>query len=89
MEKWVNNPTGIPLAIREESNCTLNLSDMDVWAWVSLITPLNAGREFQRRLWNLFKVPGDWESLLGDCVPKRGYFTSIGNVLLPMLLVEE
>jgi hypothetical protein len=32
MEKWVNNPTGIPLAIREESDHTLNLSDMDVWA---------------------------------------------------------
>jgi hypothetical protein len=68
MEKWVNNPTGIPLAIREESDHTLNLSDMDVWAWVSLITLLRVGREFQRRLWNLFKVPGHWESLLGDCV---------------------
>jgi hypothetical protein len=68
MEKWVDNPTWIPLTIGEESDHTLNLSDMDVWAWVSVITPLKAGREFQRRLWNLFKVPGHWESLLGDCV---------------------
>jgi hypothetical protein len=68
MEKWVNNPTGIPLTIREESDHTLNLSDMNVWAWVSLTTPLKVGREFRRRLWNLFKVPGHWELLLGNCV---------------------
>jgi hypothetical protein len=78
MEKWLNNPTGIPLAIREEPDKTLNLSDMDVWAWVSLITLLKVGREFQRRLWNLFKVPGHWESLLGNCVqsvPSRSSVT--------------
>src|SRR6266481_5750671 len=37
--QWLNNPSGIPWAIREEEPGRLNLVDLDVWMWSKQIAP--------------------------------------------------
>ena len=36
---WQHNPEGVPTAIRQEDDGSLNLSNVDIWMWLKIITP--------------------------------------------------
>ena len=39
LHTWQRNPEGVPTAIQHEDNGSLNLSDVDIWMWLKIITP--------------------------------------------------
>ena len=36
---WQYNPEGVPPTIQQEDDGSLNLSDVDIWMWLKIITP--------------------------------------------------
>ena len=34
LHSWQHNPEGVPAAIRQEDDSSLNLSDVDIWMWL-------------------------------------------------------
>ena len=60
---WQRNPEGVPTAIRQEDDGSLNLSDVDIWMWLKLITP-SKGMMIRQRLMQLFGEAGQWASLV-------------------------
>ena len=57
------NPEGVPTAIRQEDDGSLNLSDVDIWMWLNIITP-SKGVMIRQRLMQLFGEAGQWASLV-------------------------
>ena len=37
---WQHNPEGVPTAIRQEDDGSLNTSDVDIWMWLKTLTPI-------------------------------------------------
>ena len=60
---WQRNPEGVPTAIRQEDDGSLNLSDVDIWMWLKIITP-SKGVMIRQRLMQLFGEAGQWASLV-------------------------
>ena len=60
---WQCNPEGVPTAIRQEDDGSLNLSDVDLWMWLKLITP-SKGMMIRQQLMQLFGEAGQWASLV-------------------------
>ena len=60
---WQRNPEDVPTAIRQEDNGSLNLSDIDIWMWLKLITP-SKGMMIRQQLMQLFGEAGQWASLV-------------------------
>ena len=60
---WQCNPEGVPTAIRQEDDGSLNLSDVDIWMWLKLITP-SKGMMIRQRLMQLFGEASQWASLV-------------------------
>ena len=60
---WQHNPEGVPTAIRQEDDGLLNLSNVDIWMWLKIITP-SKGMMIRQRLMQLFGEAGQWASLV-------------------------
>ena len=60
---WQHNPEGVPTAIQQEDDRSLNLSDVDIWMWLKLITP-SKGMMIRQWLMQLFGKAGQWASLV-------------------------
>ena len=60
---WQHNPEGVPTAIRQEDDGSLNLSNVDIWMWLKLITP-SKGVMIRQRLMQLFGEASQWASLV-------------------------
>ena len=60
---WQHNPEGVPTAIQQEDDGSLNLSDVNIWMWLKLITP-SKGVMIRQRLMQLFGEAGQWASLV-------------------------
>ena len=60
---WQHNLEGIPTAIRQEDDGSLNLSNIDIWMWLKLITP-SKDMMIRQRLMQLFGEAGQWASLV-------------------------
>ena len=54
---WQHNPEGIPTAIQQENDGSLNLSDVDIWIWLKHVTP-SKGVMVRQRLMQLFGEAG-------------------------------
>ena len=39
LHAWQCNPEGVPTAISQEDYRLLNLSNVDIWMWLKIITP--------------------------------------------------
>ena len=63
LHAWQRNPEGVPTAIRQEDDGSLNLSDVDIWMWLKIIT-LSKGVMIRQRLMQLFGEAGQWASLV-------------------------
>ena len=63
LSSWQHNPEGVPTAISQEDDKSLNLSDVDIWMWLKLITP-SKGVMIRQRLTQLFGEAGQWASLV-------------------------
>ena len=63
LHAWQHNPEGVPTAIRQEDDRSLNLSDVDIWMWLKIITP-SKGVMIRQRLMQLFGEAGQWASLV-------------------------
>ena len=63
LHAWQCNPEGVPTAIRQEDDGSLNLSDVDIWMWLKIITP-SKGVMIRRQLMQLFGEAGQWASLV-------------------------
>ena len=63
LSSWQHNPEGVPTAIRQEDDRSLNLSDVDIWMWLKLITP-SKGVMIRQQLMQLFGEAGQWASLV-------------------------
>ena len=63
LHAWQHNPEGVPTAIRQEDDGSLNLSDVDIWMWLKIITP-SKGMMIRQRLMQLFGEAGQWASLV-------------------------
>ena len=63
LHAWQHNPAGVPTAIRQEDDGSLNLSNVDIWMWLKLITP-SKGVIIRQRLMQLFGEAGQWASLV-------------------------
>ena len=60
---WQHNPEGVPTAIWQEDDGSLNLSDVDIWIWLKHITP-SKGVMIRQQLMQLFGEVGQWTSLV-------------------------
>ena len=60
---WQRNPEGVPTAIQQEDDGLLNLSNVDIWMWLKLITP-SKGMMTRQQLMQLFGEAGQWASLV-------------------------
>ena len=63
LHAWQHNPEGVPTAIRQEDDRSLNLSDVDIWMWLKIITP-SKGVMIRQWLMQLFGEAGQWASLV-------------------------
>ena len=54
---WQHNPEGVPTAIQQEDDRSLNLSNVDIWMWLKLITP-STGVMIRQQLMQLFGEVG-------------------------------
>ena len=63
LHAWQRNPEGVPTAIRQEDEGSLNLSDVDIWMWLKIITP-SKGMMIRQQLMHLFREAGQWASLV-------------------------
>ena len=70
LREWLHNPEGLPPAIREEEDGTLNISDVDVWMWVRSMQPKNNAAQFRELLWSVFGEVGYWATAVaGKAAP--------------------
>ena len=60
---WQHNPEGVPTAIQQEADGSLNLSDVDIWIWLKHITP-SKGVMVRQWLMQLFGEASQWASLV-------------------------
>ena len=60
---WQHNPEGVPTAIQQEDDGSLNLSNVDIWMWLKLVTPTK-GVMIRQQLMQLFGEAGQWASLV-------------------------
>ena len=63
LHAWQHNPEGVPTAIWQEDDGSLNLSDVDIWMWLKIITPFK-GMMIRQRLMQLFGEAGQWAPLV-------------------------
>ena len=63
LHAWQHNPEGVPTAIRQEDDGSLNLSDVDIWMWLKLITP-SKGVMIRQGLMQLFGEASQWASIV-------------------------
>ena len=63
LSSWQHNPEGVPTTIQQEDDGSLNLSDVDIWMWLKLITP-SKGMMIRQQLMQLFGEVGQWASLV-------------------------
>ena len=63
LHAWQRNPEGVPTPIRQEDDGSLNLSDVDIWMWLKIITP-SKGVMIRQQLMQLFGEAGQWASLV-------------------------
>ena len=63
LHAWQRNPEGVPTTIRQEDDRSLNLSDVDIWMWLKIITP-SKGVMIRQWLMQLFGEAGQWASLV-------------------------
>ena len=49
-------PTACPPAVRQESDNTLNLLDVDFWLWYQKVTPKGMAHAFRIRFWEMFNA---------------------------------
>ena len=63
LHAWQHNPEGVPTTIRQKDDGSLNLSDVDIWMWLKIITP-SKGMMIRQRLMQLFGEAGQWASLV-------------------------
>ena len=63
LHAWQRNPESVPTTIRQEDDGSLNLSDVDIWMWLKIITP-SKGMMMRQRLMQLFGEAGQWASLV-------------------------
>jgi hypothetical protein len=67
---WQLNPHGVPPVVRQESDGTMNLHDVDIWMWLQKATPKKSSSIFRKNLWTLFQQSSHWCELASDqCVP--------------------
>ena len=60
---WQHNLEGVPTAIQQEDDGLLNLSDVDIWMWLKIITPTK-GVMMRQQLMQLFGEASQWASLV-------------------------
>ena len=60
---WQHNLEGVPAAIQQEDDRSLNLSDVDIWMWLKVITPTK-GVMMRQQLMLLFSEASQWASLV-------------------------
>ena len=63
LHAWQRNPEGVPTTIRQEDDGSLNLSDVDIWMWLKIITP-SKGVMIRQQLMQLFGEASQWASLV-------------------------
>jgi hypothetical protein len=60
LQSWQDNPEGVPLPIRRESEGMLNTSEVDIWMWLKQLSPKS--QPTNSTLWasliTLFSEPG-------------------------------
>ena len=60
---WQHNLEGVLATIQQEDDRLLNLSNVDIWMWLKVITPTK-GMMMRQRLMQLFGEAGQWASLV-------------------------
>ena len=63
LHAWQHNPEGVPTTLQQEDDGSLNLSDVDIWMWLKIITP-SKGMMIRQQLMQLFGEAGQWASLV-------------------------
>ena len=63
LHAWQHNPEGVSTAIQQEDDGSLNLSDVDIWMWLKIITP-SKGVMIRQWLMKLFGEASQWASLV-------------------------
>ena len=63
LHAWQHNTEGVPTAIQQEDDGSLNLSDVDSWMWLKIITP-SKGVMIRQQLMQLFGEASQWASLV-------------------------
>ena len=63
MAQWQHNPEGVPTAIQQEDDGSLNTSVVDILMWLRAITPTK-GVMVRQHILQLFSKAGQWTSLI-------------------------
>ena len=70
-------PEGVPTAIQQELDGSLNYTDVDIWMWLKAMLPKKGYPPLQQYLLKLFSEPGQWASL----VYNQAYVSPKGDML--------
>ena len=63
LSSWQHYPEGVPTAIQQEDDGSLDLSNVDIWMWLKLITP-SKGVMIRQWFMQLFGEASQWASLV-------------------------
>ena len=63
LAQWQYNLEGVPAAIRQEDDGSLNTSDVNIWMWLRADTP-SKGVMVKQCILQLFSEDGQWASLI-------------------------
>ena len=77
LKKWKHNPEGVPVAIRQELDGSLNYTDVNIWMWLKAVLPKKGYMALRQCLLDLFSKPSRWASLVQD----QAYISLKGDTL--------
>ena len=63
MQAWILNESAYPPAMRQLSDGTLNLHDVDFYIWMKNISPKEDASVFKQQFWHIFMV-SNWFNTL-------------------------
>ena len=58
LKKWECNPEGVPTAIQQEPDGSLNYTDIDIWMWLKVLLPKKGYLLLKQQVLKLFSKPG-------------------------------
>ena len=84
LKKWEHNPDGVPVAIWQEPDGSLNYTDVDIWIWLKVILPKKGYVLLRQQILKLFSIEGFWATMIHD----QAYVSPQGDMLWELVKLQ-